>query len=219
MCNSSTSATQGVDAALARGFIHEATEYEIDCLIFASGFEVTSDLRRRWGITEISGRDGRCFYDNWAHEFRTLHGVMTHGFPNHFSIGFFQGGFNASTTETFNNQGRHIAWIINHLSRDAKTMEPSREAQDAYVQHVREVAIDTSAFIRECTPGYFNNDGEEVADEEGTLRPRSYTGETYGLGYYAFEKLLEDWRLKNDLSGLVVEPEASRSCLPGPMPT
>ena len=86
--------------------MHQATEYEIDCLIFASGFEVTSDLQRRWGIDKISGRGGRSLYDQWAHEFRTLHGVMTHGFPNQFYMGFFQGGFNASTTETFNNQGQ-----------------------------------------------------------------------------------------------------------------
>ena len=196
------SPTRGVERMTSQGFMHESAEYEIDCLIFASGFEVTSDLQRRWGIDTISGRGGQSFYDHWAHEFRTLHGVMTHGFPNQFYVGFFQGGFNASTTETFNNQGRHIAWIVSQaLSRGARTVEPSKEAQDAYVDHVREVAVDTSAFIRECTPGYFNNDGQEVANEEGELRPRSYTGETYGLGYYAFEKLLEDWRSNNDMPG------------------
>jgi cyclohexanone monooxygenase len=84
-------------------------------------------------------------------------------------------------------------------------VEPSLEAQDAYVDHVREVAVDTSAFVRECTPGYFNNDGQEIADENGELRPRTYTGEVYGLGYYAFEKLLEDWRSNGDLAGLVLE--------------
>ena len=200
------SPTRGVERMTSRGFIHESAEYEIDCLIFASGFEVTSDLQRRWGIDKISGRGGQSLYDHWAHEFRTLHGVMTNGFPNQFYVGFFQGGFNASTTETFNNQGRHIAWIVSQaLRRGARTVEPSTEAQDAYVDHIREVAVDTSAFIRECTPGYFNNDGQEVADEEGELRPRTYTGETYGLGYYAFEKLLEDWRSNDDLSGLVVE--------------
>ena len=200
------SPTRGVERVTSRGFIHESAEYEIDCLIFASGFEVTSDLQRRWGIDKISGRGGQSLYDHWAHEFRTLHGVMTNGFPNQFYVGFFQGGFNASTTETFNNQGRHIAWIVSQaLHRGARTVEPSPEAQNAYVRHIREVAVDTSAFIRECTPGYFNNDGQEVADEEGELRPRTYTGETYGLGYYAFEKLLEDWRSNNDLQGLVIE--------------
>ncbi len=79
------------------------------------------------------------------------------------------------------------------------------EAQDAYVDHIREIAIDTSAFVRECTPGYFNNDGQEVANDRGVLQPRSYAGELYGLGFYAFETLLADWRSKNDLSGLVIE--------------
>jgi cation diffusion facilitator CzcD-associated flavoprotein CzcO len=200
------SPTRGLERVTSHGFIHEYTEYEIDCLIFASGFEVTSDLARRWGIDKVSGRGGRSLYDHWAHEFRTLHGVMTHGFPNQFYMGFFQGGFNASTTETFNNQAKHIAWIISQaLERGVAALEPSLKAQDAYVDHVRDVAIDTSAFIRECTPGYFNNDGQEIADEKGELRPRSYTGELYGLGYYAFEKLLEDWRSNDDLSGLVLE--------------
>ncbi|UXA19791.1 NAD(P)/FAD-dependent oxidoreductase [Mycobacterium sp. SMC-4] len=200
------SRTRGVERITSRGFIHESTEYDIDCLIFASGFEVTSDLRRRWGIEKICGRGGVSLYDQWKHEFRTLHGVMTHSFPNQFYIGFFQGGFNASTTETFNNQGRHIAWIISQVvHRGARVVEPSLEAQDAYVRHVREVAVDTSAFIRECTPGYFNNDGQEIADESGELRPRTYTGETYGLGYYAFEKLLEDWRSDDSLAGLRTE--------------
>jgi cation diffusion facilitator CzcD-associated flavoprotein CzcO len=200
------SRTRGVERITASGFIHESTEYEIDCLIFASGFEVTSDLQRRWGIDKVSGRGGRSLYDQWAHEFRTLHGVMTHGFPNQFYVGFFQGGFNASTTETFNNQSRHIAWIVSQaLQRGATFVEPSLEAQDAYVHHVREVAVDTTAFVRECTPGYFNNDGQEVTDEDGNLRPRTYLGETYGLGYYAFEKLLEDWRSDDSMSGLVIE--------------
>ena len=108
-------------------------------LIFASGFEVSSDLQRRRGIATIEGRDGRSLYDHWAHEFRTLHGMMTNGFPDQFFMGFFQGGFNASTTKTFNNQGRHIAWIINHaLGQGDCTAEPSLEAQDAYVNHIRE---------------------------------------------------------------------------------
>lgn len=200
------SSTRGVERITRRGFIHQGTEYEIDLLIFASGFEVTSDLARRWGIDKISGRGGRSLYDHWAREFRTLHGVMTRGFPNQFHIGFFQGGFNASTTETFNNQGRHIAWIVGQaLKRGATSVEPTQEAQDAYVRHVREVAVDTSDFVRECTPGYFNNDGQEIPDENGELRPRTYTGEVYGLGYYAFEKLLEDWRANEDLAGLEMQ--------------
>jgi cyclohexanone monooxygenase len=134
--------------------------------------------------------------------------MMTHGFPNQFFTGFIQGGVNASTTESFNQQGRHIAWIIAEaLKRGAAVVEPKLEAQNAYVEHIRATAIDTSAFARECTPSYFNNEGEEVTTETGEKKLRSYLGETYGPGFYAFEQLLEGWRAKGDLEGLTLEPD------------
>jgi cyclohexanone monooxygenase len=175
-------------------------------MIFASGFEVTSDLDRRWGFDVLEGRDGVSIYDQWATEFRTFHGMMTHGFPNQFFTGFIQGGINSSTTETFSQQGKHIAWIIAEtLKSGAKTVEPSLQAQNEYVDLIRASAIDISGFQRECTPSYFNNEAQEVADEKGGKKLRSYLGETYGPGYYAFEALLEAWRAQGDLQGLVLE--------------
>src|SRR3546814_8501846 len=107
-------------------------------------------------------------------------------------------------------RSRHIAWIIgNALAKGLSTVEPDIEAQDAYVRHVRETAIDTSEFSRECTPGYFNNEGEEAVDEHGDRRPRSYAGETYGPGFYAFEKMLDDWRNAGDCA--VLRPDARDS--------
>jgi cation diffusion facilitator CzcD-associated flavoprotein CzcO len=200
------SATQGVEELTAHGFIHNGVEHEIDCLIFASGFEVTSDLDRRWGIETIEGREGRSIYAHWDKGYRTFHGMMTNGFPNQFFTGFIQGGFNASTTETFRQQSQHIAYIVKEaLTRGATVVEPTLEAQNAYVDHVRATAIDFSAFSRECTPSYFNNEGEEVVDEKGEKKLRSYLGETYGPGFYAFEKLLQEWRDKGNLQGLNLE--------------
>jgi len=57
----------------------------------------------------------------------------------------------------------------------------------------------------ECTPGYYNNEGEKVADETGAQKYRYFLGETYGPGWDAFEKLLQDWRDKGDLAGLVLD--------------
>jgi cation diffusion facilitator CzcD-associated flavoprotein CzcO len=197
------SATQGVEAMTEKGFIADGVEYEIDCMIFASGFEVTSDLDRRWGIDQIEGRNGVSIYDAWKHGYETFHGMMARGFPNQFFTGFIQGGVNSSTTETFSQQGRHIAYIIGEaLDRGATTVEPSQAAQDGYVQHIRETAIDLSAFQRECTPSYFINEGAAEVDEKGEKKYRWYLGETYGPGYYVFEKLLEDWRAAGDLEGL-----------------
>ena len=130
---------------------------------------------------------------------------MTHGFPNQFFTGFIQGGVNASTTETFSQQGGHIAWIIAEaLQARRAVVEPSLEAQNAYVEHIRATAIDISAFQRECTPSYFNNEGEEVVTETGEKKLRSYLGETYGPGFYVFEQLLEDWRADGAMEGLVL---------------
>ena len=60
------SATKGVERMTEKGFVANGKEYEVDCMIFASGFEVTSDLDRRWGIDVVEGRDGMSIYDHWA---------------------------------------------------------------------------------------------------------------------------------------------------------
>lgn len=200
------SRTKGVERMTEHGFVAQGKEYEIDCMIFASGFEVTSDLDRRWGFEVFEGRGGKSIYDYWATEYRTFHGIATHGFPNLFFLAYLQGGFAASTTETFNQQGKHAAWIIKQtIERGAKTVEPDLAAQDAYIEHVRATALDNSAFNRECTPSYFNNEGQEVTTDNGEKKLRYYTGEVYGPGFYPFVKLLEDWRADGKLAGMVLD--------------
>jgi cation diffusion facilitator CzcD-associated flavoprotein CzcO len=192
------SETKGVQRMTEKGFIANGKEYEVDCMIFASGFEVTSDLERRWGMETVAGRGGKSIYDHWSEGPITLHGTMTHGFPNQFYIGYIQGGLNASVTEQFGEQGRHIAYVIAEaLKRGAKVVEPSKEAQDEYVRRFRELEIDFSEFQNACPPGYFNNEGED--------RPKWALFRGYGLGWDAFQKLMSDWRDKGDLEGLVVE--------------
>ncbi len=191
------SETQGVERMTEKGFVAGGIEYEVDCIIFASGFEVTSDLKRRWGITVIEGRNGHSIYKHWENGPQTLHGVMTHGFPNMFYTGYIQGGLNANTTEQFNRQVEHIAYIVNEtLGRGAAAVEPSQEAQDAYVRHFREIEIDTSAIFGDCTPSYYNNEGEK--------NPPWLLLRGYGHGWNAFKKLLADWRDKGDMAGLLL---------------
>jgi cation diffusion facilitator CzcD-associated flavoprotein CzcO len=192
------SETKGVERMTERGFVANGKEHEVDCMIFASGFEVTSDLERRWGIDFIEGRNGLSIYKHWADGPKTLHGTMTHGFPNQFYIGYIQGALNGSVTEQFGQQGRHIAYIIREtLKRNARVVEPSQAAQDAYVRHFESLEIDLSEFQRHCPPSYFNNEGE--------AKPKWALFRGYGAGWDAFQKLLQDWRDKGDLEGLVVE--------------
>jgi cation diffusion facilitator CzcD-associated flavoprotein CzcO len=190
--------TKGLERLTETGFVANGKEYEIDTLICASGFEVTSELKRRWGIDVVEGRGGKSIYDHWANGPRTLHGTMTHGFPNQFFIGYIQGGLNASVTEQFGRQAQHIAHIINAtLERGGKVIETTEEAQEAYVRHFEEVEIDMSQFQRECTPSYFTNEGQ-VKAPWALFR-------SYGPGWGAFLALVEEWRAKGDLEGMALE--------------
>ncbi len=190
--------TQGVERMTEKGFVANGVEYEIDCMIFASGYEVTNDLDRRWGIDVIEGRDGLSIYDYWRDGFQTFQGMMAHNFPNMFFTGFTQAGASATNSKTFIDQGFHIGYIASEaLKRDAVTVEPGREAQEAYIRHLRSVAVDNSTFATECTPSYFNNEGDDK-------KKRSIFGEPWGEGYYAFEEMLQKWRDSGELEGLLL---------------
>lgn len=202
------SETQGVERMTEKGFIANGKEYEIDCMIFASGFEVTSDLDRRWGIDTYEGRDGISIYDHWRYGYKTLHGLMTSKFPNQFFLGYYQGGVNGSTTEQYSRQGYHAAYIIQQaLARGVVAAEPSEEAEAAYVRHIRDTAVDLSEFLEQCPPSYYNNEGQKITDEKGEKKFRYFLGEGYGPGWNAFEQLLQDWRDNGELDGLVLDLE------------
>lgn len=193
------SETQGVETLTEKGFLHNGVEYEVDCVIFASGFEVTSDLERRWGMEVMEGRDGVSIYDHWRDGPKTLHGTMTAGFPNQFYVGYIQGATNGSVTLQFGEQGRHIAHIIaDTMKRGASAVEPTQAAQDAYVSRFQELEVDLSAFQSECTPSYFNNEGDKDA-KWALFR-------SWGLGWDDFQAMTAEWRAKGDLEGLAVTP-------------
>ncbi|ORW09986.1 flavin-containing monooxygenase [Mycobacterium kyorinense] len=194
------SSSKGVEKATEKGLVANGVEYEVDCIIYASGFEITTEISRRYSIDTIEGRDGLSLFDYWHDGYKTLHGMTSVGFPNQFFTGFTQVGISANIAANYELQGEHIAYIIAEaLARGATTVEPSREAQDAWCRTIRETAIDNSAFDAQCTPGYYNNEGG--GGGEGI---RSHLGEPYGPGFYAFGDLLAEWRAKGDLDGLVL---------------
>ena len=188
--------TQGLERLTENGFVHDGVEYEIDCLILASGYEVTNDLPRRWGIGRIEGANGLSIYDYWKDGYQTFQGMTAYNFPNMFFTGFTQAAANASNSKTFVDQGFHIGYIASEaLKRGAVRIEPTAEAQEAYIKHLRSIAVDNSAYVNECTPSYFNNEGDQT-------KKRSIFGEPWGEGYYAFEDMLAKWRATGNLDGL-----------------
>ncbi|KLO30427.1 monooxygenase [Mycolicibacter heraklionensis] len=190
--------SKGVEKLTEKGIVAGGIEYEVDCVIFASGFEISTEISRRYAIDVIEGRDGVSLFDHWRDGFQTLHGMTSRGFPNQFHTGFIQGGVSANTTAMFEQQAEHIAYIIAEaLNRGATVVEPSQEGQNAWVNTIRELAFDNSAFDLSCTPGYYNNEGRGFGEAS-----RSFLGEVYSPGFYAFDDLLKQWRDAGDLNGL-----------------
>jgi cyclohexanone monooxygenase len=191
-----TSPSKGVERITRTGVVANGVEYEVDCIIFASGFEVGSAYKRRIGI-EIFGRDGRSLYDHWTTSMRTLHGHSTHGFPNWFFIGVGQNGGSFNFSSMIGEQARQITYIINEVrSRGLRTVQPTPQAEAEWVATIRELAGQNKAFLESCTPGFYNSEGH--FDENAP----SFFGDNYAPGVNAFNVLLREWRQTGGLEGL-----------------
>jgi len=196
------SESKGVERITEKGVVAGDVEYEVDCIIYASGFEITTEISRRYAIDVIEGRDGVSLFDHWRDSYKTLHGMTSRGFPNQFHTGFIQGGVAANTTAMLEQQAEHIAYVVSEANkRGATVVEPSQEGQDAWIRTIRETTVDTSAFDLSCTPGYYNNEGGGPGIEQGE-GIRSHLGEPFMPGFYVFDDLLKEWRAKGDLDGL-----------------
>src|SRR5262249_3197560 len=134
--------------------------YELDCLIFASGFEFGTDYGRRCGY-ETTGRDGLTLSAHWADGMQSLHGMHVRGFPNLFILGLTQGAnLISNITHNLSEAGTTMASVVAHaLSADARTVETSEDAEQAWVA-MMETQPQTIFGNPECTPGYYNNEGK-----------------------------------------------------------
>ena len=185
---------QGVEAITEKGVVVAGVEYELDCLIYATGFEVGTEYTRRSGY-DLRGRDGLTLTEKWRDGVSTLHGMHTHGFPNCFIFSNTQSGFTANFPHMMNEQSKHLAYIIKHaVDHQVRTIEVSEEAEAAWVDCIIKLAVMRQAFLEECTPGYYNN--------EGMPSPAAARNGSYGAGPIAFVKVLEDWRAEGGLAGL-----------------
>jgi len=188
---------KGVERITEKGVVVDGKEYEVDCLIYATGFEVGTSYTRRSGY-EVYGRGGQSLTDKWSEGASTYQGFHVHGFPNCFIVSNVQSGFTANFPHMMNEQSKHIAYIVKHCAdRQVRTVEASKDAEAAWVQTIISLAIMRQRFLEECTPGYYNNEGKPSA-----LAARNGS---YGAGAIAFVKVLEEWRAEGSLKGLELQ--------------
>ena len=186
---------KGVERITEKGFVVAGQEYEVDCIIYASGFEVGTEYKRRAGF-EVTGRDGLSLSEAWGEGMRSKHGVHVHGFPNAFFVQPTQGAnLISNVPHNLVEAGKTIATIIAHARETgAKEVEVTKEAQDEWV------ALLLTGFGRmigspDCTPGYYNNEGQDPG-----------SAAKYAVGYpagaTAYFKYLDAWRNSGKFEGL-----------------
>jgi cyclohexanone monooxygenase len=194
-----TSDYQGVEEITATGVIANGVEYDVDCIIFATGFEVGTAWTRRAGYDPI-GKDGVRLSEYWSTGMKTLHGFSSHGFPNCFLMGFSQNGGSVNLTSMLDDQAQHIAYIVTEtMKRGARYTQPTVEAEAAWVAEIRRLAVVAARFLEACTPGYYNNEGQFGRGTSAGLN-----GEAYAPGANAFNALIAKWRAKGDMEGLEI---------------
>ena len=186
---------KGLEEISENGIVFNGKEYEVDCIIFATGFEVGTEYSRRAGY-QIHGVDGKTVTQKWQNGLATFHGMHSRGFPNAFFFGPAQSGFTATYTYSLDEQSIHLAYILEKIiDKGATRVEASQEAEEQWIQTIIEKARLTADFQENCTPGYYNNEGKINQTPQNN---------TYGGGPIEFFSLMKKWRSKDSLEGLEI---------------
>jgi cyclohexanone monooxygenase len=188
---------KGVERITATGVVANGREYEVDCIIYASGFEVGTEYTRRAGY-DATGRDGVRLSERWADGMRTLHGTHVHGFPNMFLVQPTQGAnLISNVPHNLTESGRTIATIVRHaLDSGHAEVEVTAEAEQAWVDLLLTHPGRGVMGSPDCTPGYYNNEGQDAG-----LRAKLNVG--YPAGAAAYFTYLDAWRSSGDFEGLM----------------
>ncbi|MFZ9630083.1 MAG: flavin-containing monooxygenase [Ilumatobacteraceae bacterium] len=169
---------------------------ELDCIVFASGFEVGTSYARRSGF-ETVGRGGETLSDHWADGMRTLHGMHVRGFPNLFVMQPNQGAnLISNITHNFVEGSVTMASVVRHaLDVGADVVEPTETAEADWVALLEGT---TRGFLGspECTPGYYNNEGRPIGRRE------RLNGSGFPDGAAAFFRYITEWRSSGRFEGL-----------------
>ncbi len=190
---------QGVERITPTGVVVSGVEYEVDCIVFASGFEVGTELTRRTGF-DVTGRDGVTLSERWADGMRTMHGMHVHGFPNAFVVAAAQAANLISNyPHNLSEAGRTVAAVVAHAeSVGAQEVEVTPEAEQAWVDLILSSERMMIGSNPDCTPGYYNNEGQDPGIR-GKLNGSGYPG-----GPVAFFEFIDRWRTDGAFEGLEI---------------
>jgi cation diffusion facilitator CzcD-associated flavoprotein CzcO len=194
---------KGIERITAKGVIAGGQEYELDCIVLATGFDQDAAYTDRIGF-DVTGRGGQRLSAKWADGPETFHGVMTSGFPNFFLLptNYMQGTATVNFVHSLEDTGQHIAGIITELERRSVVADPSPEAEREYVSKLTDTSglalLGSREFLELCTPGRWNNEG---ALSERPSKNVNYPG--LSRNYFA---MLQAWLDEGSMDGLELSP-------------
>ena len=187
---------KGVERITETGVVVAGVEYPVDCIIYASGFEVGTDYTRRTGF-DLTGVGGLKLSEAWADGMRSLHGLHVRGFPNAFFVQPTQGAnLISNVPHNLTDSARTIATIVAEANqRGATRVEVTQEAQDAWIALLLTGPGRMMMGSADCTPGYYNNEGQPMG-------PGAKYNVGYPAGASAYFRYIDGWRKSGKFEGL-----------------
>ncbi len=186
----------GVHEVGAGGPIVDGTEYDLDLLIFASGFEVTTGYVRRLGFDPV-GRDGTFLSERWHDGAHTLHGVHTAEFPNLLLVAIAQASASTNFVHFISEVTAHVAAVVARCQAEGiAEIEADPQAEEEWLHFLwaKGAASSSAAYNKMCTPSYMNNEGQmSMVAARGVVWPGN-------VGRYADH--LAAWRAAEEMAGV-----------------
>ncbi len=199
----------GIDRITEQGPVVDGKQYEVDCIIYGTGFEAElTPVFRRAGH-EVVGRGGITLAEKWADGASSLFGIMSRGFPNLFIMP--APGQQAVVTVNYTQLAvlgaEFVGAAVGLLEqRGVEVFDVSAEAEEAWTQKIVDSFVDGSEVMSACTPSRLNNEGHPEA-----MNPRNGN---YGRGmgdWFAYRELLEQWLEAGTFQGLELEARSTAS--------
>ncbi len=177
---------RGLERITENAVVFDGVSHKVDCIIYASGFEVAAPPDRTAGFA-MKGVRGITLGDYWQDRRKSLHGMWVHNFPNMGIIsGLKQAGITWSITFMNRRQSEHFAAVVKRcLKFGINRFEPTEEAEREWLDVLATKAITDDTYLRECTPGYYNNEGKNQRD--------SIWLSNYGGGPFEYMEVLRNW--------------------------
>ena len=153
---------RGIERITKDGLDVNGEHYEVDCIIYGTGFEAErTPLQRRAGH-EIVGRNGITLAEKWVDGPHTLFGILSRGFPNMFVMpaptqqSVVTVNYTQLAVLGAEFVGRAIGLLQQH---DVDIFDVSAVAEAEWVQKILDTFIDASTVMAACTPSRINNEG------------------------------------------------------------